>query len=154
MKKILIWTILVVMLLCFAGCSPKDNTDDFQNDIDATSSVESQSEKIASNETIVNKSTCVECGRECEIGYSYCSSCGCWESGCVLPKKSMSVYCVNHSCLLCTSAKSYNSPYCSQHKCNKCENVVVDGSNYCVAHKCQMCNQQTFGNSPYCATHK
>ena len=83
-----------------------------------------------------NVPTCVKCGQICEYGRSYCEAHACWKSDCQMPKKYMSVYCVNHSCLLCGSENTYDSSYCSKHKCNRgnCSQVVVEGSNYCIEH--------------------
>ena len=159
MRKILTGILVLTVLFCFAGCSNSDDKSNEENNLPYQSSeVVNTDSNIDMNDDvtqpIINNTTkCAECGRECETGHTYCSSHECWENGCLLPQKNMSTRCVNHSCLLCTSSRSYNSPYCSQHKCNRCENVVVDGSQYCVAHKCQLCNNQVFGNSPYCATH-
>ncbi len=159
MKKLLAGILVLAIVFCFAGCSNDETNVESDPIVQQSQTIDTSSNGNSINNNTTQPmnnavSTCVECGRECESGHSYCSSCGCWESGCLLPQKDMSVYCVNHSCLLCTSARSYNSPYCSRHKCSSCENVVVDGSDYCVAHKCLMCDRKVFGNSQYCGTHK
>ncbi len=160
MKKVLAGIIIMVTLICCAGCE-KETIEDNTNNTNAESS-QGQSEEnlttnVPQNESsempITTTAKCAECGRECDDGHTYCFTHECWEDGCLMAQKSMSSYCVNHSCLLCTSSRTFNSPYCSQHKCQRCENVVVEGSDYCVAHKCMVCDRQVSGNSQYCMTH-
>ena len=157
MKKFGIICLMLVLVLCFTACENVSEKT-YPNQSSTTSdgvavseyAVEESKQQSAPKNT---QSRCVDCGRVCTSGYSYCDRCKCWESDCPMPKKHMSSYCANHGCLLCGQGRTYGSPYCMKHKCSSCENVVVNGSRYCVAHKCLVCNNKVFGSNQYCSSH-
>lgn len=141
MKKIIAIT-LICMILCsfFTGCNASQNK--YENSITETSSNSDNSNSTLSTEdsqTETNSKAptiCPKCNtREVEAGYSYCSSCKCWETDCDTAYSFGSPYCEAHKCLYCNKARYLNSSFCYSHKCKRgrCgQPAVYDG--YCNEH--------------------
>ena len=161
MKKLLAIILSLTLVLCFVGC---DKNEDNNSSGDTTTGVNESGENTTNADTnqisggnnasgSAVKSTCVKCGAECKEGHLYCHYDECYDIECTSVRKDNSIYCVNHSCLLCDAVRAAGTSYCSKHKCARCENAAVDGSRYCVSHKCLICDREAFGSSSYCSSH-